>query len=212
MGTAQNRKVYARHGYSKNMFGVSFANLRKLKKELGTDQRLAGELWETGNDDARMLAAMIADPAAISAKDLDDWVAGVNQYVLADVFATNLASKSPLARRKADKWRKARRDYTAQAGWDLVAAIAMQEENSEDAAFEEYLRIIEDEISRAANRTRHAMNNALIAIGSRNAALRKKAEAAARRIGRVEVDHGETGCKTPEAIPYIKRVWERKRK
>jgi hypothetical protein len=31
MGTAQNRKVYARHGVTRDMYGVSFAHLGKLK-------------------------------------------------------------------------------------------------------------------------------------------------------------------------------------
>ena len=30
------------------------------------------------------------------------------------------------------------------------------------------------------------------------------------KIGPVDVDHGETGCKTPDAMPYIERIWERK--
>lgn len=34
MGTAQNRKVYARHGVGENMFGVSYANLNALKKKI----------------------------------------------------------------------------------------------------------------------------------------------------------------------------------
>ena len=54
------------------------------------------------------------------------------------------------------------------------------------------------------------MNGALIAIGVRNAALRAAAEATAGRIGIVKVDHGETGCVTPVAVPYIARTWERK--
>jgi len=59
---------------------------------------------------------------------------------------------------------------------------------------------------------RNAMNNALIAIGIRNPHLEKKAIAAAQKIGKVEVDHGETGCKTPDAIPYIQKSLDRKRK
>jgi hypothetical protein len=35
--------------------------------------------------------------------------------------------------------------------------------------------------------------------------------AAAKRIGRVEVDRGETGCKTPDAADYIKRTLVRKK-
>ena len=47
------------------------------------------------------------------------------------------------------------------------------------------------------------MNLALIAIGIYKPTLRKQAIAAARRIGKVEVDHGETSCKTPDAESYI---------
>ena len=36
--------------------------------------------------------------------------------------------------------------------------------------------------------------------------------AAARRIGTVEVDHGETGCKTPDAEPYIKKTLAHRKK
>jgi hypothetical protein len=35
--------------------------------------------------------------------------------------------------------------------------------------------------------------------------------ASAQRIGKVEVDHGETGCKTPDAAKYIERAAARKR-
>ena len=47
------------------------------------------------------------------------------------------------------------------------------------------------------------MNNALIAIGRRNAQLQKQALAAAKRIGKLEIDHGDTACKTPDAATYI---------
>ena len=50
------------------------------------------------------------------------------------------------------------------------------------------------------------MNSALISIGVRNSKLERKALAAAKRIGKVEVDHGETSCKTPDATAYIKKT------
>lgn len=59
-----------------------------------------------------------------------------------------------------------------------------------------YLGTIEKEIHSRKNRVRHAMNGALISIGFRRPSLTKQALAAAKRIGKVEVDHGETGCKT----------------
>ncbi len=67
-------------------------------------------------------------------------------------------------------------------------------------------RKIKTGIHGSENWVRYAMNNALINIGVRNAKLEKIAIAAAGRIGTVEVDHGETGCKTPEAVAYIKKT------
>jgi len=85
VGTAQNRKVYARHGATGEMFGVSFGELRKLQKKIRVDQSLAEQLWETGNMDARMLAVMVADPDAFKRADLDRWIRQIDYYKLADV-------------------------------------------------------------------------------------------------------------------------------
>ena len=72
------------------------------------------------------------------------------------------------------------------------------------------LATIEKEIHRSANWARRAMNSALIAIGVYKPALRKKVIEAAKRIGKVEVDHGETSCRTPDAIGYIEKVLQRR--
>ncbi len=61
MGTTQNRKIYARHGVQGEMFGVSYGNLKQLKKRIRKDQALAQALWASGNHDARILATMLAD-------------------------------------------------------------------------------------------------------------------------------------------------------
>ena len=51
------------------------------------------------------------------------------------------------------------------------------------------------------------MLHALLAIGCRSAALRKSVTAASKRIGRVEIDHGDTSCKTPELVPTLEKTW-----
>jgi hypothetical protein len=56
------------------------------------------------------------------------------------------------------------------------------------------------------------MNSALIAIGIRNPKLQKLALAVAKEIGEVEVDHGDTSCKTPDAAEYILKAVNRKAK
>ena len=117
VGTAQNRKVYGRHGVTVDMFGVSFANLNVLHKQIGTDHALAVELWDSGNHDARVLATMIADPEQMKSATLDVWVKDLDSYVVTDAFST-MTGKTRYARRKAEKWAKSKSEWNVpEAGW-----------------------------------------------------------------------------------------------
>ncbi len=207
LGTAQNRKTFTRHGVTGEQFGVSFANLGKLKKQIKVDQALAEGLWDSGNHDARVLAMMIADPSAMKTTQLDAWAKSVDNHVLAGQLS-NLAARHKGAAARAAKWTKSRSELTSTAGWSVVASLARLEGEERplgDEAIGEYVDRIEKEIHRAPNRTRYSMNGALISIGLGCPKLEKRALAAAKRIGTVEVDHGETNCKTPDAAEYIRK-------
>lgn len=208
-GTAQNRKVYGRHGIADAMFGVSFADLKALAKKIKVDHDLAVRLWESNNHDARVLATMIADPAKLTARQLDDWARSLGNYVITDALA-GLVAKTRYANAKADKWGKSRNDHIGQLGWNLVTHLSMQDAECPDEYLADKIGLIEGQIHRRKNRTRHAMNMALCGIGIGRASLRRRALAAAERIGKVVVDHGQTSCKTPDAADYIKRAAARK--
>ncbi len=205
LGTAQNRKIYARHGVGANMYGVSYANLKLLKKRIKTDHALAQALWATGNHDARILATMIAAPKQVTDDLLERWVRDSDNHTQTDALV-ELAAQTPHARAKAEAWLEADEEYIARAGWHLLGQLANNDSTLPDSYFEPYLPRIEQGIHQAKNRTREAMNNALIAIGSRNAVLEPLALASAARIGPVDIDHGETGCKTPDAAAYIRKT------
>jgi len=211
LGTAQNVKIYSRHGGGDNMFGVSFANLGKLKKRIKVDHDLALQLWDSGNFDARILAAMIADPAKVTAPLADRWIKDVNNSVVGDQLGSLLA-KSPVAGTKMRQWLKSKKEYVRQVGYVVLTVVLMRENDITDPDLSDMLDTIESEIHGSPNRARHAMNNALIAIGIYRASLTAKAIAAARRIGEVEVDHGETSCQTPDAIAYIEKALARNQK
>ncbi len=205
-GTETNRAIYLRHGAGENQYGVSFKDLRAIAKRIGKDQVLARGLWSTGNADARLLACLVAEPARMDEEDLDAWLGDISYYALVDVFVAEVASQVPGLRPRMERWTRSARDWTAQAGWDLAAVLAARDPDLPDRFFLELLAKIEHEIGQAGNRTRHAMNGALIAIGLRNEELCDEALAAASLIGPVVVDHGETGCVTPPAIPYIRKT------
>lgn len=210
-GTAQNQKIYRRHGMTGEIYGVSFAELGALQKKIKRDHALALLLWQSGVADAQNLALMIADPAAMTEAQVDGMVRQMQGHCLADLLA-RFVIKTKFASTKQAAWIKSKDEWIGRTGWTLVAQAAMEENETDDAVFEKHLATIEAGIHKAKNFTRHGMYMALIAIGGRSASLRKAAEAAAGRIGKVVVDHGETDCKTPEAVPYIARIWERKAK
>jgi len=177
-----------------------------MARRVGRDQSLARGLWATRNTDARLLACMVANPIQMTEDELDSWVSDISYYVLVDEFVASVASGKSGQRARMERWTFSARDWVAQAGWDLAAVLAMRDPDLGDRFFLDLLTKIEREIGQAGNRTRHAMNGALIAIGLRNEELEDAAIAAAARIGPVVVDHGQTGCVTPAAIPYIEKA------
>ncbi|HJN10581.1 MAG TPA: hypothetical protein QF564_17975 [Pirellulaceae bacterium] len=50
------------------------------------------------------------------------------------------------------------------------------------------------------------MNGFVISVGTYVKPLLKQAKAAAKKIGMVEVDTGDTACKVPLATAYIEKV------
>ena len=204
-GTEQNRKTWGRHGGKGEMFGVSFANLYKFQKQIKVDQELAERLWATGNYDAQVLATLVADPNAMTDKQFEEWAKGLNNNGIALMYS-KLLIRSPLARKKAEKWHKSKDELIASVGWILISGLALGDNDLPDEYFDPYLTLIESGIHKQKNRVRYEMNGALITIGLRNDRMEKKAMEVARKIGKVIVDHGDTDCKTPDAVEYIART------
>ena len=109
-------------------------------------------------------------------------------------------------------WIQVDGEWVERAGLMVLAGLALHDRDLPDSFFEPYFSLIESQIHGAKNRVRDAMNSALIAIGSRSDELEKEALEVAERVGRIEVDHGETGCKTSLATDYIPKSRERVRK
>jgi 3-methyladenine DNA glycosylase AlkD len=197
LGSEQTRKIYKRHG-------VNYVHQGALKKKIKVDQDLAEQLWKSGNHDARVLATMIADPAK-SAAILDTWVKDINSYPISDAVATFACQTAP-DRKKVESWMKSKDEWMGCFGWSLFARLARLDAPFSEESLEDHLETVERDIHKAKNRVKHSMNSALISIGVRSEKLQKKALAVAARIGKVEVDHGDTDCKTPDAAAYIRKT------
>ena len=212
LGKPQTAAIYKRYLTGDNVCGVLTSDIAKLQKKIKVDHALALELWESGNAEARMLALQVADPDKLTRADADRLVKDGPMPFLG-FYLSGLLARSPIADEIMRPWMKSRDESTREMGYGILAARLKDDpESVTDADAEKILATIEKEIHRSPNRARYGMNTALMSIGIFKPALRKKAIAAAKRIGKVEVDHGETYCKTPDAASYIEKAAKRERR
>ena len=205
-GSEQTRKTYLRHGAKEPMFGVSFATLKIMHKLIGVDHELAILLWQTGNLDARNLAVKVVDPTKMTLDVLDEW-ARWDVPRTCGAYVAEVASEGPHAISRVKSWITAQDIAQRATGWTLVSVLAMRDENMPDSWFLERLAEVEQSIHSAPNALRGPLNMAMIMIGCRNATLRQAATSAAKRIGKVSIDHGDTACKTADAATGIDKAW-----
>lgn len=205
-GTAQTKKTFLRHGATEPVFGVLFRDLKVLLKRIRVDHDLALALWATGNFDARNLAVKIVDPAKMKPSDLDRW-AKESTVAMCTGYVAAVASEGPHGLSRAEAWLVAKDPVQRAMGWSLVAMLAMRDESVPSAWFTARLKELEGSVATATNMQRGTMNQALISIGCRDRALRAAALAAAKRLGPIEVDHGDTACETPVASASIEKAW-----
>lgn len=206
LGTDQNVKVYKRHGAGDNVFGVSFAELKKLKKKIGVDHELAIALWNSGNSDARSLAMMIASPDELTPSVATQWMKDVIYPLHASEIAGVVAqSSSGIA--KMRQWRKQKSEFARSTGYSILSHILKEDPDAlEEMECLRILKEIEMEIHRSPNHARYAMVMAVIAIGVYKTEISQEAIEAGERIGDVDIDHGETDCTTPQIAPYINKA------
>ena len=211
LGTEQNIKIYRKHGAKKDLYGVSFADLRKLAKEIKKNDELAEKLWYSNNEDAMSLATIIADGKKFDLERAGKWVKEIDFYPVADYFSKELLLKSKDIINIVQDFYKSKDEWKGRVGWTLIALLA-KKSNLADEFFSNKVEIISENIHNEKNRKKEAMNNALIAIGLRNENLKNKALEAADKIGKVEIDHGDTSCQTFDPREYIQRADKRRNK
>ncbi len=162
--------------------GSSIPYLRWLAKRLGKDHRLAAELWASRIHEARILAGLVDDPAAVTEEQMEAWAAEFDSWDVVDGVCGSLFDKTPFAYGKTVEWSSRREEFVKRAAFALMAMLALHDKQAEDRSFEVFLPIIERESGDPRNLVRKAVNWALRQIGKRNLALNAKAIATAVRI------------------------------
>jgi 3-methyladenine DNA glycosylase AlkD len=209
-GTEKTRAIYVRHGMATdNIYGVSMADLKVIAKTIKGQQALALELYETHNLDAMYLAGMVADGAQMNRKQLNSWAdAAGNLQMISEYTVPWVTVENPEACSLAVEWIKSQTAHVAGSGWCTYSGLLATKPDQELdlSEIENLLATIVKRINSAPNRVRYVMNNFIIAAGTYVKPLLKQAKAAARQVGTVSVDLGDTACVIRAAIPQIEKI------
>jgi 3-methyladenine DNA glycosylase AlkD len=162
--------------------GLAVPTLRVLARQFGRDHELALALWDTAIPDAQILAGMVAEPARLTAAQMDHWVAGMRAWDVCDQACTNAFVKSPLAWDAIPRWAAREAEFEKRAGFALLAVAAVHQKQRPDADFLARLPLIEAAADDGRNFVKKAVNWALRQIGKRSPALREPALTIAERL------------------------------
>ena len=177
----------ARYGINpENTYGISIPELRRIAKETGKDHALAGELWDSGIHEARILACFIADPKRVTEAQMERWAADFDSWDVCDQCCSSLFDETPFAYRKAVEWSEREAEFTKRAGFTLMAALAVHDKKAGDARFEQFLPILARESTDDRNYVKKAVNWALRQIGKRNRRLNRLAIETAGQIAKID--------------------------
>lgn len=204
-GTEQTRKTFRRHGAPESIFGVKVGDLKPIAKQIKGDQALAMQLYATGNSDAMYLAGLVADGAKMKRSELDRWAKQATWHMISGCTVPWVASEHPHAIEIALKWIDSPKEKIAVAGWATLSAVVSvrKDDDLPIKQLDTLLARVVKTIHSSPNRVRYTMNNFVICCGTYVAPLTDQAMAAAKKIGRVEVDMGKTDCQVPDAESYI---------
>lgn len=183
-------------------------DLKVIAKKIKGNQSLACKLYETGNVDAMYLAGIVADGAQMTKRQLQSWATNASWHMISEYTVPGVAAESPHARDLAMKWIDSKKESVASAGWNTyVGVIAVTPDDELDLGeIKGLLDRVVAQIDAASGRVRYTMNGFVIAVGAYVKPLLKQAKAAAKKVGTVSVDMGDTACKVPLATAYIAKI------
>ncbi|PZX57903.1 DNA alkylation repair protein [Algoriphagus chordae] len=171
---------------SNNALGIYHKELKMIATELGHDNELALQLFDSGIYEGRLLCSMMLKPKDVTEALMEKWVKTFDNWEICDSFSMGLFSKSNFAFAKIVEWTGREPEFEKRAGFACLASFCMADKTSENELFEKFFPIIIREATDERLYVKKAVNWALRNIGKRNIDLNRKAIEVAKQI--LEID------------------------
>jgi 3-methyladenine DNA glycosylase AlkD len=177
----------ARYGIpSDGAFGVPMGALLAFAKRLGKDHALAAALWKTGRYEARLLAALVDEPARVTGKQMNAWASAFDSWAVTDTVCFHLFARVPAAWEKSRQWARSPREFVKRGGFALMASLVLRDKTAPDARFVALLPLIEKGARDERNFVKKGVNWALRTVGKRSRTVHAAALASAKRLAESE--------------------------
>jgi len=189
-----NVEGMARYGISRTgTLGVPVACLRPMARDLlGAHRRdgalrhaVAEALWGSGVHEARILAALLEDPALVTRAQAERWAADLDSWDVCDQLCNKLLWRCPHAGELALAWAERTEPFVKRAAFVLMATLAVHADLPE-AEFDRHLALAEREAGDGRNFVKKAVSWAIRQQGKRGGRRRARALVVARRLARQE--------------------------
>lgn len=210
-GNPKTKEILKKHGAREPFFGVKVADLKKIVKKVKKNQKLANELFASGNSDAMYLAGLISDENKITKEELQLWVEQAYWYMISEYAVAWAAAESPFAEELADEWIQSDKENIASAGWATWSNIVLLKEDEalDLEKIKGLMKLAEKDIHKGNDRVTYTKNGFILAAGASIKSLTESALEAGKRIGKVKVNMGETACKVPYIPEYLNKMQEK---
>ncbi|GAB5565134.1 MAG: DNA alkylation repair protein [Winogradskyella sp.] len=155
--------------------GIYHKDLRLIAKEIGKDNNLALQLFDSGIYEGRLLCSKIFRPQDVTEDLMEKWVITFENWEICDSFCMALFAKSKFALAKILEWTHRNSEFEKRAGFAIIAAYCMVDKTSDNNLFEQFFPIVKREANDDRVYVKKAVNWALRSIGKRNRDLNKLA-------------------------------------
>lgn len=184
---AQNFKASKFGIKTSNSFGVFQKDINAIAKQIGKNDKLALELWDSENYDARILCSKIFTPKNVTSELMEAWIPAFDTWEICDSYSMKLFAHSPLAVMKINSWANREPEFEKRAAFATMAGYCIADKKAPNEVFEDFLLLIKRESWDERLYVKKAVNWALRGIGKRNEDLKSMAINAALDIAKIDL-------------------------
>lgn len=168
--------------HTDHAFGIPMKRLKEIARPHNGEHVLATDLWDSGSYEARTIASLIDDPAAVDVEQMDRWCRQFDNWAIVDTTCFHLFDKTRDAWDMIDPWTADDSEFVKRAGFALLWALALHDRTAPDAQFFRALANVEPNASDPRPLVGKAITMALRAIATKRPDLTADVTQLAQRL------------------------------